>query len=103
MIFLYLIGLVGAISCIALIDWRYKLAFFYDKRRTIVTLVTAIALFIVWDILGIKLGIFFHGGSPFSLPVRLLPEFPIEELFFLLLLTYVSLIIYRFVQEKVRL
>ncbi len=100
MMFLYLIGLIVAISCLVLIDYRYTLAFFYDRRRTIMTLMTAIGLFVIWDILGINLGIFFHGGSSFSLPFRLLPEFPIEELFFLLLLTYVTLIVYRFIEQK---
>lgn len=100
MMFLYLIGLIVAISCLVLIDYRYTLAFFYDRRRTAMTLMTAIGLFVIWDILGITLGIFFHGGSPFSLPFRLLPEFPIEELFFLLLLTYVTLIVYRFIEQQ---
>lgn len=102
MMFFYLIGLITAIVCLGLIDWRYKLAFFFDAKRTAVTLSMAIALFVVWDILGINQGIFFHGGSAYTLPVRLLPEFPIEELFFLLLLTYVALIIYRFVQVRVK-
>lgn len=51
-------------------------------------------MFIIWDILGIALGIFFHGDSPYSLPFRIAPEFPIEELFFLYLLTYTTLVVY---------
>ena len=97
----YLLGLCGAIACLMLIDYRYKLAFFYDKRRTITTLAAAIGLFIIWDILGIRLGIFFSGPSQLVLPVRLAPEFPLEELFFLLLLTYVTLVVYRFLHRKV--
>lgn len=100
MIFFYLLGLVIAISGLLFIDYRYKLAFFFDAKRTTATLGLAIALFIIWDILGINLGIFYHGGSSFTLPFRLLPEFPIEELFFLFLLTYVALIIYRFVEKR---
>ena len=96
----YLIGLVVAISCLALIDYRFKLAFFFDKKRTVATLSTAIALFVVWDVLGIWLGIFFHGGSTLTLPFRIIPEFPIEELFFLLLLTYTTLVAYRFLEKR---
>jgi len=99
---LYLLALSISISGLVLIDWRYKLAFFYDLKRTIVTLGVAIWLFIVWDIFGIELGIFFHGGSDYTLPLRIIPEFPIEELFFLFLLTYVALIIYRFAQERIK-
>lgn len=98
--FLYLAGLLVSIAGLFVIDWRYKLAFFSDARRTAATLGIAIALFVVWDILGINQGIFFHGGSPFSLPFRLLPEFPLEELFFLFLLTYVALIVYRFIEKR---
>lgn len=102
MIPLYLIGLVSSITCLVLIDWRYKLAFFSDRRRTVLTLLIVIGLFVVWDVMGIQQGIFFHGGSDLTLPVRIIPEFPVEELFFLLLLTYVTLIIYRFFDKKRR-
>jgi lycopene cyclase domain-containing protein len=92
---LYLSALVLSIAGMATIDWRYKLAYWYDRRRTVITLSIAITVFIVWDLFGIALGIFFHGGSEFTLPYRLLPEFPIEELFFLLLLCYCTLVIYQ--------
>jgi len=96
----YLVGLVIAISCLVLIDRRFKLAFFHNFKRTALTLAISIWLFIVWDIFGIKLGIFFHGGSAYTLPYRIIPEFPIEEVFFLFLLTYVALLIYRFVEKR---
>lgn len=91
----YLLALLVSIAGMAIIDWRYKLAFWHDRRRTVLTLAIAIGIFIAWDILGIVLGIFFHGGSKFTLPIRLLPEFPIEELFFLLLLCYCTLVVYQ--------
>ena len=95
---LYLLALIVAITCLVVVDRKYRLAFFYNARRTSLTLAVSIWLFIVWDIFGIKLGIFFHGGSDYTLPIRLIPEFPIEELFFLFLLTYVALLLYRFFQ-----
>lgn len=97
--FAYLIGLLIGITGMAIIDWRYKLAFWLDKRRTLLTVTIAVLIFIIWDILGITLGIFFHGGSQFSLPIRLLPEFPLEELFFLILLCYCTLVIYQGVRR----
>ena len=69
---LYLTSLVFVIACLVLVDWRYKLAFFHDVRRTSLTLAIAIWLFIAWDVLGIKLGIFFHGGSAYTLPFRII-------------------------------
>lgn len=94
MMWLYLLALCISISGLLCIDWRHKLAFWKDARRTIITLVVAIVVFIIWDLLGISLGIFYDGESTFMLPVRLLPHFPIEELFFLFLLTYVTLLLY---------
>ncbi len=93
--FAYLAGLLVGITGMAIIDWRYKLAFWHDRRRTLLTIAICMSVFIVWDVLGIMLGIFFHGGSEFTLPLRLLPEFPLEELFFLLLLCYCTLVIYQ--------
>lgn len=95
----YLLALIVSITGMAIIDWRYKLAFWHDRRRTGLTVGIAVAVFILWDILGIALGIFFHGGSQFTLPYRLLPEFPVEEIFFLVLLCYCTLVIYRGAQK----
>lgn len=92
---LYLLGLIVSIAGLMALDYRYRLAYWSDRKRTVTTLGIAMVVFIAWDILGIALGIFFHGGSIYSLPFRILPEFPIEELFFLLLLCYVTLLLYR--------
>jgi len=94
----YLIGLLIGITGLLIIDHRWKLAFWRDAKRTAATLAVAIIIFILWDFLGISLGIFFHGGSAYALPFLLAPEFPIEEIVFLFLLTYSALIIYQGVQ-----
>lgn len=94
----YLIGLLIGIGGLLIIDRRWKLAFWLDAKRTAATVFMAIAIFVVWDFLGIFLGIFFHGNSSYSLPLRLAPEFPIEEIVFLFLLTYSTLIVYHGVQ-----
>jgi lycopene cyclase domain-containing protein len=92
---LYLLSLLVASGCLLIIDHRFKLAFWYNAKRTSLTLGICVVLFIIWDILGISFNIFFDGSSPYMLPVRLLPHFPLEELFFLFLLVYVTLIVYR--------
>lgn len=93
--FTYLIFLIISIACLTLIDRRFRLAYWHNKKQTALTLGVAIGIFIIWDILGIALGIFFHGGSQWALPFTIAPEFPIEELFFLYLLCYSTLILYR--------
>lgn len=96
---LYLGGLLFSLAGLTTLDWRHKLAFWYDARRSALTISSAVAIFIVWDLLGVGLGIFYHGGSTLTLPLRIAPEFPVEELFFLALLCYVTLLIYRALQR----
>lgn len=91
----YLGALLVSIAGLAVLDRRHRLAFFYAPRRAALTVGTAMAVFLVWDLLGIGLGIFFSGGSAYALPYMIAPELPIEECFFLFLLCYVTLLIYR--------
>lgn len=98
--FLYLLILCVAISCLMLIDARWKLAWFHDYRRTLLTIIISVTLFLIWDIFGIKLGIFFEGNSRYITQLFIVPHVPIEELFFLTLLSYNALIIYRLGEKK---
>jgi lycopene cyclase domain-containing protein len=95
MSWLYLGLLCFSIAGLAVLDWRYKLGFWFDAKRTWLTILATIVIFAIWDFFGISFGIFFHGDSPYSLPFTLAPEFPLEELFFLFLLAYCTLLIYR--------
>lgn len=91
----YSLALLISIAGLAVIDRRFKLAFWRDRKATVYTIVISVAIFSLWDVLGIGLGIFFHDGSAYTLPLRLLPEFPVEELLFLTLLSYNALLLYR--------
>lgn len=98
----YAIGILFALSGLLLIDRHGKLAFWHDAKRTALTVVSAMGIFIAWDLLGIHFGIFFNGDSPYTLGLELLPQFPVEELLFLFLLCYMPLVIYRGVQRGYR-
>lgn len=93
-VWFYLIGLLIGIAGMAVIDWRYKLAFWHHPKRAAIVIALTMLIFILWDFFGISLGIFYHGASQYALPFTIAPEFPIEELFFLLLLSYSTLVIY---------
>jgi len=93
--FTYLICLVVSIICLLILDFRYKLAFWYDAKRTAIVLGFSFLIFVIWDCLGIGFGIFLQGKSNYQLPLSIVPQLPIEELFFLFLLCYVTLILYR--------
>lgn len=74
-----------------LCDWRWRLSFFADARRASVLSVLLVLCFIAWDAVGIMSGTFYRGSSPFMTGIELAPEFPLEELFFLFSLTYLTL------------
>lgn len=99
---LYLGALLVSFAGMAVIDHRYRLAFFHDARRALYTLTVGVLVFIVWDVLGIGLGIFFSGQSPYMSGWYLAPEFPIEELVFLTFLCYFTLVTYVFMETKWR-
>lgn len=90
----YLLALVLSLVGLGLLDWRYKLVLWHDLRRAMLCLSIGLAVFLAWDFAAIASGIFLHGGSPYALPYTLLPQFPVEEIVFLLLLCYNALILY---------
>lgn len=88
----YLIVLLVSIFGLAVIDRKERLAFFASGLRATLSVVLSVALFLTWDSFGIALGIFFRGSSPFLTGVLLAPELPLEEIFFLILLSYCALL-----------
>ncbi|MDL2341782.1 MAG: lycopene cyclase domain-containing protein [Patescibacteria group bacterium] len=90
----YAVGLLGALGCMGLIDYRHKYAWFANRRRTLRTLLPAILFFTVWDSAGIVAKIFSDGDGKYRTGLELGPHFPIEEILFLALLTYTALIIW---------
>lgn len=98
--FSYLFFILFSIFGICILDYKYKLAFFYNAKRSVITLLTSILMFVVWDIFGISLGIFFKGDSIYLSNIMLAKDFPIEEIFFLFFLSYFTLILYRLAESK---
>ena len=90
----YLAALVLSITGLYLLDRRNKLAFASSPRAASLSIGIAVALFLVWDLVGIAFGIFFRGDAPHLSGLLLAPELPLEELFFLILLSYNALLVY---------
>lgn len=97
---MYLAGLLFSLFGLSVLDYKYRLAWFSDAQRTAKTLLVSIVLFIVWDLAGIGLHIFFIGSSNALTGVRLWYEFPVEELFFLTLFCYTALLLWRMTELK---
>jgi lycopene cyclase domain-containing protein len=93
--YLYLIALVFSILGVGLLDYTHKLALFLDARATLLAASISVTVFLVWDVVGILNGIFFRGDAPHLSGILLAPELPLEEVFFLTLLCYNTLVVYR--------
>lgn len=91
----YLSALVFALLGTGLLDWRHRLAVFGGAPlRTVIIVFVGVAFFLVWDVVGIAEGVFFRGSGPWMTGILLGPELPLEELFFLMLLCYSTLVSY---------
>ena len=88
---LYLTGLLVALAGMVVLDLRFRLFFRVAPVRAAVVMVAGIGFFLVWDLVGIGLGVFFRGNPQLLTGVQLAPELPLEELFFLALLCYTTM------------
>lgn len=98
----YFLTLAVALTGMVLIDRRFALIFWADARRASIVLALGVAFFLAWDVCGIGLGIFFRGETRLMTGVLVGPELPIEEIFFLALLCYLSMNLVAFIGPRLR-
>lgn len=91
---LYLIGLLIALLGMVVLDRRFRLFFWRAPFRAAMVLVIGVVFFLFWDVQGVELGVFFRGNESLLVGVQLAPEVPLEELFFLTLLCYLTMNVY---------
>jgi lycopene cyclase domain-containing protein len=89
--FAYLGALAVALTGMVLLDRRFALFFWRDLRRAAIVLPLGVVFFLIWDLGGIMLGIFFRGQTEFMTGLLIGPELPVEEVLFLTLLCYLSM------------
>jgi lycopene cyclase domain-containing protein len=90
--FIYLLILAGALAGLVALDFTHKIAFRKNAKAALAATGIPYLLFVIWDLTGINLGIFFKGESPYLTGLMVAPEFPVEELLFLAVLCYSTLI-----------
>jgi lycopene cyclase domain-containing protein len=88
---LYLAALLVALTGMVLLDRRFTLFFWRDARRASIVLAAGVLFFLAWDLAGVGLGIFFRGETEFMTGLQVAPEIPVEEVFFLALLCYLTM------------
>lgn len=89
--FLYLAALLVSLTGMVMLDRRFTLFFWQDARRATLVLTTGIVFFLIWDLAGIDAGVFFRGEGQWMTGILLAPELPVEEVFFLTLLCYMTM------------
>ncbi|TAK89527.1 lycopene cyclase domain-containing protein [Patescibacteria group bacterium] len=93
--FIYLITLVVSLGGLFYLDYRYRLAFFTQPQLTTRVVAISVLFFLVWDVVGILVGIFSTNQRYVSGVSLAHPNLPLEELLFLTLLSYLTLLIWR--------
>jgi len=91
MTFAYLGALLFSLTGMVLLDRRFRLSFWRRPVVSAASMATAVVFLLIWDLAGVANGIFFRGESSWMTGVQVAPEVPLEELFFLTLLSYVTL------------
>lgn len=99
MSFLYLAALLVSIAGMIVLDVRFRLFFAAAPLRAAIVLVVGLAFFLAWDVAGITLGIFFRGNPDLLTGALLAPELPLEEFFFLALLCYTTMNLFRWLSS----
>lgn len=89
----YAAALLASATCLVLLDIRFGLVFRRKPLIAVAVLAIGVVFFVLWDVVGISLGVFHHVDSRWASGVLLAPEFPIEEIFFLFFLSYLTLVL----------
>ncbi|SKB06998.1 lycopene cyclase domain-containing protein [Aeromicrobium choanae] len=90
MSWLYLASVIGAGFCMGLVDHRWRLFLFRKSSYALVVLAVGFVFFLVWDVVAIRLEVYARGESPAMTGIEVARELPLEELFFIVFLTYVT-------------
>jgi lycopene cyclase domain-containing protein len=95
----YLAALLMALGCVGLVDRRWGLVLWADLRRGAAVLAAGVGFFLVWDLVALHDGFYRRSGGNLMTGLRITPELPVEEVFFVLFLCYVTLVLYGLVDR----
>ena len=97
---IYLGAILFSLIGMMLIDGKYSLALRVAPLRTTMAVLGGTAFFLAWDLVGIATGVFVKGESPLFVGVMLAPHLPLEELFFLLFLSYLAVVMFAVFERR---
>ena len=93
----YLAFVLFSTAGMAVLDIRYRLVLVGNvvRRRVSLAVLGCGALtFLVWDLLAIERGFYERGDSPGMTGIEVAAELPIEELFFIGFLCYLTMVLH---------
>jgi lycopene cyclase domain-containing protein len=90
----YLLALVAVLGCMAATDHRWRLFFWADARRAWAVFAVGFAFFLVWDLVALELALYERGRSEYMTGIEVAPELPLEELFFVAFLPYLTMVLH---------
>src|SRR3954467_11604810 len=93
----YLTTLVLGLACMVATDRRWRLVLWADPVRGVVVLSAGMAVFVAWDLAALHLDLYQPGDSTVATGVEVAPGLPVEELFFIGFLCYLSLVLHRLI------
>lgn len=97
---IYLGAILFSLAGMVAIDLKFHLALRTAPGRTSLAVVLATGFFLLWDAVGIVTGVFVKGDSPLFVGIDLAPHLPLEELFFLLFLSYLAIVLWSAFQRR---
>jgi lycopene cyclase domain-containing protein len=97
---IYLGAILFSLAGMIAIDLKYSLALRVAPVRTTAAVLVSTLFFLAWDLVGIATGVFVKGDSPLLIGVTLAPHLPLEEIFFLVFLSYLAIVMYAVFQRR---
>ncbi len=88
-------SLVFSLCALLLLDYKRQLAFFWRPKKVGLITLISVVFFLSWDVAGITLGIFSTNQEWVSGVYFITPNLPLEELLFLTLLAYQTILLWR--------
>lgn len=90
---IYLVSLLVSLGCMVLLDHRFRLVFWRAPRTGAVVVAVGLGFFLAWDLVAIASQHYAAGKSEAMTGIMLAPELPLEEILFILFLSYLTLVL----------
>jgi lycopene cyclase domain-containing protein len=94
MSWLYLSAIVLSTVCVGLVDRRWTLFLFARPARALAVIAAGTVFFLTWDLVAIGLDIYRRGESPAMTGIEVARDLPLEELFFIAFLCYLTMVLH---------